>query len=277
MSEERRGGGADGPAGSEGPRRPQHQEPPPQPTEQEAEPESEGLASSIVSHLQAVAEPVANAMAPMASALGSVFEAAGQAFPSPADLAGRIHRAVSPEPLASLYDVFPEARQAAPRELGLHFVPAEEILGTAVAGYDQRGTDFLPLRQFRGENWNNRWKRILDANERLKPLPPVDLVKFGGGYWVVDGHNRVGAVLRDNGAGVDAMVVELVPLDGQASERPVRLLSLLGEGQEMRAAARGLRPAIGIRYAEQASSEEPEPRGGAEGSPSSAEQRRPRR
>jgi len=242
------GGSDDGPA-----------KPIPPDAEEPAQPDSEGLASSIVSHLQAVAEPVANFVGPMASALGTVIEAAGQAISSPSELAGRIHRAVSPEPLANLYDLHPEARMASPRELGLRFVPVEEIRGTAVAGHAQRGADFLPLRQFRGENWQTRWKRIVEANRRLQPLPPVDLVKFDGDYWVIDGHNRVGAVLQDNGVGVDAMVTELVPLDGQASERPTTLLPLYGEAQAMRAAAQGRRPMVGMRYAEQASSKEPEP------------------
>jgi len=79
--------------------------------------ESESFASSIVSHLQAVAEPVANAF-------GTVIEAAGQAMSGPADLAGRIHRAISPEPLANLYEVHPEARMASPRELGMRFIPS---------------------------------------------------------------------------------------------------------------------------------------------------------
>ena len=234
------GGGEAGPGRSDAPG-----------PEEPARQDSESFASSIVSHLQAVAEPVANAV-------GNVIEAAGQAMSGPAELAGRIHRAVSPEPLANLYDIHPEARNASPRELGLRFIPVEEILGTAVAGAAQRGSDFLPLRQFRGENWQTRWQRILLANQRLQPLPPVDLTKFGGGYWVLDGHNRVAAALQDNGAGVDAMVTELVPLDGQASERPAHLLSFIGESQEMRAAAQGRRPAIGMRYSEQASSDEPE-------------------
>ncbi|MGD0017906.1 MAG: hypothetical protein ABSD62_01515 [Candidatus Limnocylindrales bacterium] len=198
--------------------------PDPPHAEEPTEPEAESLASSIVSHI-----------------------------------AERIHRAVSPEPLANLYELHPEARMASPRELGFRFVPVEEIRGTAVAGHAQRGTDFLPLRQFRGENWQTRWQRIQDANQRLAPLPPIDLVKFGGDFWVVDGHNRVGAALQDNAVGLDAMVTELVPLDGQASERPAHLLALIGEGQELRAAAQGRRPAIGMRYAEQASVEAPEP------------------
>lgn len=251
MDEQHRGPGNSQAAEPEKRDRPMPEEP--------TQPDSESFAGNIVSHLQAVAEPVANVVGPMASALGTVIEAAGQAFSSPGELAERIHRAVSPEPLASLYELHPEARQASPRELGLRFVPLEEIPGTAVAGHAQRGSDFLPLRQYRGENWQTRWQRILAANERLEPLPPVDLVKFGGEYWVVDGHNRVAAALRLNGAGVDAMVTELVPLDGQASERPTDLLAMFGEAQELRAAAQGRRPAIGMRYAEQASSEEPAP------------------
>jgi hypothetical protein len=222
-----------------------------------SEPESESFAGNIVSQLQAVAEPVANMVAPMANAIGAVIEAAGQAVSDAGDLAGRIHRAVSADPLPNLYDLHPEVRMASPRELGLRFIPTEEIIGTAVAGHAQRGSDFLPLRQFRGENWRQRWQRIQHANERLQPLPPIDLVKYDGEYWVVDGHNRVAAAMADNAAGLDAMVTEMVPLDGQASERPSVLLPLFSEAQGMRAAAAGLRPAMSMRYAEQASSQEP--------------------
>jgi hypothetical protein len=52
------------------------------------------------------------------------------------------------------------------------------------------------------------------------------------------------------------MVTELVPLDGQTSERPRNLLSYLGETGELRAAAGGHRPAIGMRQVEQVSSDE---------------------
>jgi hypothetical protein len=224
--------------------------------DESTQPDSEGLAANIVSAFQAVAEPVANVVGPMASALGTALEAAGQALSG--ELAGRIHRAISQEPLPNLYDVHPGARDASPREFGLRFVPVEEIRGTAVAGPAQRGSDFQPLRQYRGDNWQSRFQRIRMANEQLRPLPPIDLMKFGGEFWVLDGHNRVAAALQDNAAGLDAMVTELVPLDSQATERPTHLLSLFGEGQEMRAAAQGRKPAMGMRYAEQASTEAPE-------------------
>lgn len=226
----------------------------------EAEPAgSDGASSGIRSHLQAVAEPVANVVepfvdhivGPVAGAISGVIGAASQAWSvNQAAVARRVRR-MAREPLASLYELYPQAREAAPRELGMRFVPVEEIRGTAVAGATQRGGDFLPLRPFRGSNWEGRWQRMRQAYEALQPLPPIDLVKFDDDYWVVDGHNRVAATLYYNGVGLDAMVTELIPLDGQTSERPTHLLSYIGEAGEMRAAAQGLRPAIGMRQTEQ--------------------------
>lgn len=210
----------------------------------------------IVGHLHNVAEPFADhIVAPVAGAIGTMISAASAAWAVRESVIERRLKRQAREPLLNLYEAYPEAKLAAPRELGLRFVPVEEILGTAVAGIAQRGGDFLPLRPFRGENWAGRWQRIRDANDRLQPLPPVDLIKFGGEYWVVDGHNRVAATLYINGAGLDAMVTELVPLDGQTSEWPSSLLSYLGGGRELRAAASGLRPAMGMRETERAAVE----------------------
>ena len=47
------------------------------------------------------------------------------------------------------------------------------------------------------------------------------------------------------------MVTEMVPLDGKTSERPSSLASYLGQGIELRAAASGHRPAIGMRQTDQ--------------------------
>jgi hypothetical protein len=200
-----------------------------------SEEQSEGLAGLV----QSVAEPVHDhIVAPVAGALSTVVGAANTAWTGQNAAVRRLRRQAR-EPLANLYEMYPEARQASPRELGLHFVPLEEIRGTAVAGSAQRGGDFLPLKQLRGENWKARWDRLTAANERLQSLPPVDLVKYDGAYWVVDGHNRVAVALYAGGTGLDAMVTELVPLDGQASERPSALLEYLGEAGELRAAAQG--------------------------------------
>jgi hypothetical protein len=237
------------------------------PMQPEPEPEIEDETGSggIVSQLQSLAEPVANIAAPivdhlvipMAGRIGTVIGAASQAIGATDSLAGRRVKRMAREPLDNLYDLYPEVRDASPRELGMRFVPVEDIRGTAVAGIAQRGGDFLPLKPFRGENWESRWKRIRNAVDRLQPLPPVDLIKYAGEYWVVDGHNRVAAALYTNGAGLDAMVTELVPLDGHVSEQPTPLLSILPEAGHMRAAAAGLRPAAGLRQWELSTGDDP--------------------
>jgi len=219
--------------------------------------ENSSGSGGIVGHLHNVAEPFADhIVSPVAGAIGTMIDAASAAWALRESVIERRLKRQAREPLLNLYEAYPEAKLASPRELGLRFVPVEEILGTAVAGIAQRGGDFLPLKPFRGENWAGRWQRIRDANERLQPLPPIDLIKFGGEYWVVDGHNRVAATLYANGVGLDAMVTEMVPLDGQTSERPSSLLSYLGQGIELRAAASGRRPAVGMRQTEQHSAVE---------------------
>jgi hypothetical protein len=219
--------------------------------------ENSSGSGGIVGHLQNVAEPFADHIVfPVAGAIGSMIDAASAAWALRESAIERRVKRQAREPLLNLYEAYPEARLASPRELGLRFVPVEEILGTAVAGIAQRGGDFLPLKPFRGENWAGRWQRIRNANKRLQPLPPVDLIKFGGEYWVVDGHNRVAATLYANGTGLDAMVTELVPLDGQTSERPTNLLSYLRAGGDLRAAVSGRGPAQGIRQTERQSAVE---------------------
>ena len=208
--------------------------------------EGEGLAGALASVAEpvvSVVEPIVeNLVLPMAGAIGTAIDAAASALGVKDVINERlIHR--GPGPLPNLYDEYPEARLASPRELGFRFVPLEDIRGTAVAGIAQRGTDFLPLPPFRGANWQSRWQHIKEARDRLTPLPPVDLIKYQGAYWVVDGHNRVAATIDGRGVGVDAMVVELVPLDGQASERPSSVLPFIGEASALRNAALGRRPA----------------------------------
>jgi len=113
-----------------------------------------------------------------------------------------------------------------------------DILGTAVEGPSQRGGDFLPLGDRRSDDWRSRWQRILSANERLEALPPVELIKFGDGYWVVDGHNRVAAALYTGQDEVDAVVQEL-RLPGMPSEPPALIAPLLEESLALRNAGAG--------------------------------------
>ncbi|MEP7360408.1 MAG: hypothetical protein ABI744_02405 [Chloroflexota bacterium] len=147
-------------------------------------------------------------------------------------------RRLSRQPLANLWDNHPETSRASIRELGLRSVPIGEIRGTAVAGPAQRGGDFLPLRDRRGDDWHARWQRILQANERLESLPPIELIKFDGGYWVVDGHNRVAAALYIGQGEMDAVVQEL-RLPGMPAETKPPIAAVLEGSLDLRAAGAG--------------------------------------
>jgi hypothetical protein len=115
----------------------------------------------------------------------------------------------------SLYDFVPHA-DALPRSMPrVEFVPAETIAGT-VRYPSNTMLDFLPVRPLRTAHWKDDWRRILDAQDNMVALPPVDLLKVGSRYFIVDGHKRVAAARRV-GAAVDAIVVELrLPLASAA-------------------------------------------------------------
>ncbi len=117
-------------------------------------------------------------------------------------------RRMAKQPLPVLWEVHPDARNAPMREAGIVEVPVEKIRGTAQEVGD-RGGDFLPLKPFRGANWHARWQRILTAVQELRQLPPVDLIRTGDEYWVVDGHNRVAAALYSGQLTIDANVMDL--------------------------------------------------------------------
>lgn len=142
-------------------------------------------------------------------------------------------------PLPNLFEVHPDARRARAVELGLRSVPLELIVGTAVGGLDQRGSDFLPLRGFRSRNWSSRWARIQAAVDRLEVLPPIDVVRFADRYWVVDGHNRTAAALYAGQAEIDAAVTELVVPGATVSEPPASVGPMLIGARAVRAAGEG--------------------------------------
>lgn len=142
-------------------------------------------------------------------------------------------------PLPELYHEHPEARKASPRELGVQTIDVDRIAGTAVGTSVRRGGDFLPRRQFRTPNWQARWQRIRQANDRLAVLPPIDVVRFDDRYWVLDGHNRVAAAKYGGQVQVDANVVDLVS-PGDAPSAPAEPLApVLTGSRALRTAASG--------------------------------------
>ncbi|MDQ3937580.1 MAG: hypothetical protein M3253_02750 [Chloroflexota bacterium] len=202
--------------------------------------EDEGGAVSMISD---IASTIVEAAGPVISAaarpVGRAASGARRMFHERSGARVRRVRRMARQPLANLWDLHPEARRAAIRELGLQTVPVENIAGTAVEGAPQRGGDFLPLRDRRGDDWRARWQRILRAVEGLVSLPPIELIKLGDEYWVVDGHNRVAAALYTGQVALDALVNEL-RLPGQSSDRgPVTLAPYLVGSRELRAAGTG--------------------------------------
>jgi hypothetical protein len=182
-------------------------------------------------------EPVSRA----ASAVGAAVGAAARRWDErPGQRIRRVRR-MAREVVPYLYDVYPEARQGIPRDLGMRTIGVDEIIGTAVGPPGQRGGDFLPLRPFRSQNWQARWQRMRQATDRLAVLPPIDVILYDGGYWVLDGHNRVAAALYSGQVAIDANVTELVPLGGTSHERAGSLASTLLDGRAVRTAGSGNR------------------------------------
>jgi hypothetical protein len=170
--------------------------------------------------------------------------------------------------LPFLFEVHPEARRASPRELGIQTIAVDDIAGTAVGPANQRGMDFLPLKPFRSPNWRERWRRVLAATERLAVLPPIDVQRYAGRYWVLDGHNRVGAALYTGGREIDADVIELIPPDGVLSATPTSLANVLEENSEIQAAlSRRTMMEAPAEASAEASPADPEPDGPSHGAP----------
>jgi hypothetical protein len=174
---------------------------------------------------RAVARPVGGTI----SAARAVIDRAGQALTPSGTTRVRRLRRLARKPLPLLYDVHPEARRALPHPLGLRTIPVAEIAGSAVEP-PQRGGDFLPLLGMRTRDWAARWRRLGRANERLAYLPPIEVVRFGDRYWVMDGHNRVALALYGDQPEIDANVVDL-HLPGDQPEHAGALAPLLEEAR----------------------------------------------
>jgi hypothetical protein len=91
------------------------------------------------------------------------------------------------------------------RPLGLQVIALDAIVGTV-----DRGHDFD--RRFRptSRRVRSRWEQIATAVRRGQPLPPIDVLKIGGIYFVRDGHHRVSVARALGRADIDAYVTEVI-------------------------------------------------------------------
>jgi hypothetical protein len=196
--------------------------------------------------LRRVARPAREALASVAAAAEPLVERIGEAVEGversigerPGMRVRRIRRRAA-TPLPYLNDVHPDVRLAHPIQVGLKTIPVDEIAGTAVGGGDQRGGDFLPLRPFRGPNWTSRWARLSRAQNDLAILPPIEVVKHAGRYWVIDGHNRVASALYNGQPEIDATIVELVPPGERRTEPVLDLAPTLSGSRTLRTRGAG--------------------------------------
>ncbi len=190
----------------------------------------------------------AHAAEPIVERLGQAVEDAGRSFSERPGARVRRVRRMGAAPLEYLNTVHPDARTALPAQVGLRTIPVDEIAGTAVGGGDQRGGDFLPLKSFRGKNWAGRWQRLNRAQDDLAILPPIEVVKYGDRFWVVDGHNRVALALYHGQPEIDATITELVPPGGRRTEPIVSLAPTIGGSRAVRTAGSGQRPSDALSH-----------------------------
>jgi hypothetical protein len=198
---------------------------------------------AIVDGAEAAAEPIVDRVS-------SALDSAGRTWQERPGARVRRVRRMGARPLPYLMDVHPEARAARPVQVGLRSIDVGDIAGTAVGGGAQRGGDFLPLKQFRGANWAGRWQRLRRASDRLVTLPPIDVLKYAGKYWVVDGHNRVGLANYTGQVGIDANITELVPPGARRTEPIVSLAPIAAESRSIRTAGTGNRPSTELAHEE---------------------------
>ncbi|OHD54929.1 MAG: hypothetical protein A2Y33_02960 [Spirochaetes bacterium GWF1_51_8] len=88
-------------------------------------------------------------------------------------------------------------------------VEVEKIIGTENRGEDF-GEDFLPLHEWMDE----RWLRVKEVWASGEQMDPIQLVEYGGYYFVRDGHHRVSIAKAEKMKKVYAGVIEhKVPVD----------------------------------------------------------------
>ncbi len=190
--------------------------------------------------VQRVASAIEDAVQSAVGAIGGVADAARDATTRGLQIRPgarvRAVRRLGHQPLPMLYEEHPEARRSTPHEVGLRTIDVADVAGTAVGGARQRGGDFLPLKPFRSDNWKARWQRLRSAADRLVILPPIDVVRFGDRYWVLDGHNRVAAALYGGQLSIDANVTDLRLPGESGSEPSSSLAAQFADHRDLRAA-----------------------------------------
>ncbi len=114
--------------------------------------------------------------------------------------------------LLPFYDVKELVKSKKEQYLGMRTIPIHKIVGSEGRYYDFTYS-FLPKKQM----LRNRWVNIDRAHLSNVNLPPIQVYKLGGVYFVRDGNHRV-SVARTQG--VEFIDAEVVELDSEISIEP---------------------------------------------------------
>lgn len=113
-------------------------------------------------------------------------------------------------------------REYTTTDAGLRVVDVDKITGT-VGKCGELDSRFRPLhRRDRGERYRRSHMSKAFENPVMVPsIPPVDLYRYRGAYYVVDGHRRVAAALAAGIEFLDDQVTEIATLDDRKMQQGV--------------------------------------------------------
>ena len=116
-------------------------------------------------------------------------------------LTGRADRLRSIEPLMRAAGL--EGRSFG----GVHEIPVDEIVGSVAPSPKTSDFDpgFLPLNRRMRERWTRIYQAMVEGDE----LPPIDVYKVDGRYYVIDGHHRVSVARRLGRPTINARVINV--------------------------------------------------------------------
>ena len=109
-----------------------------------------------------------------------------------------------PIQLLSYDEVAQKLNLHARMERGTQDIPLDAIVGS-VGRYTDFTRTFLPRRKEDRE----RWARVKAAMEEGLGLPPIEVYKVGGAYFVIDGNHRVSIARQEGFKSIQARVIEV--------------------------------------------------------------------
>jgi uncharacterized ParB-like nuclease family protein len=90
---------------------------------------------------------------------------------------------------------------------GVQEIPVDRIVGSAAPEVKTSDFDpaFLPLNRRMRERWTRIYQAMVEGDE----LPPIDVYKVDGNYYVIDGHHRVSVARNLDRPVINARVINV--------------------------------------------------------------------